>query len=281
MVPSLKRFDLAIDFIAELVKVDPRYTLRVKGHRPEDYAWMRTRTEEMSWYEEVYKQIAARGLTSHVIFDPHGNDMGDWYAKIGFILSLSDEEGSHQAVAEGMATGCIPVIRNWVGADRIYPPRYISGSASHLVQQVLQQTECESFRIESEYCRTFSASRFDIKPIASKLKATILQSARKKTEIKGINSVDLLSLPNILIIAYIPVNSSGGYRIRVEQEIRQLLQAGSRVQLACVLQLPKPESVEIGGGSVEDLLDIHKASFQRLGCITHIVPVTDFFKLEV
>jgi len=47
--------------------------------------------------------------------------MGDWFSKIGYILSTSDFEGSHLSVAEAMASGSSPVIITWDGADEIYP----------------------------------------------------------------------------------------------------------------------------------------------------------------
>ena len=70
-------------------------------------------------------EIDAAPHSNAVIFDRHGDDMAIWYSKVGFILSTSDHEGSHQAIAEGMAAGCIPIIRNWNGATPLYPPQFV------------------------------------------------------------------------------------------------------------------------------------------------------------
>ena len=60
-----------------------------------------------------------------MIYDGHGNDMHNWFQKVGYILSTSDFEGSHQAVAEGMAAGSVPIIYNWDGADTVYPEKFV------------------------------------------------------------------------------------------------------------------------------------------------------------
>lgn len=126
MVPQSKRLDRALDILKELRKEDDGYILRVKGKRPEDYPWMAQRTEEMAWYNAQYRRLEEDPLLKGaVIFDPHGNDMPEWYAGIDYILSVSDHESFHLAIAEGAAAGCIPIILPWEGADEIYPQEWV------------------------------------------------------------------------------------------------------------------------------------------------------------
>lgn len=138
IVPQRKRFDLALDLLEKLRRVDRRYTLRVKGKLPEDFPWMKKRTEEMQYYEEQYKRIEqSELLAGAVVFDGHGNDMEHWFTKVGYILSTSDFEGSHQAVAEGMASGCIPLILPWEGADELYPAKYVFNTIADMCHKVV------------------------------------------------------------------------------------------------------------------------------------------------
>lgn len=126
MVPQSKRLDRALDILKELRKEDQDYTLRVKGKRPEDYPWMAQRTEEMAWYEAQYRRLEEDSdLKGAVFFDGHGNDMPEWYAGIDYILSVSDHESFHLAVAEGIAGGGVPVILPWEGAGEIYPESWV------------------------------------------------------------------------------------------------------------------------------------------------------------
>ncbi len=121
IVPQSKRFDRALDILKELRKEDKGYTLRVKGKRPEDYPWMKNRPEEMAWYESQYQRLESDpDLMGAVHFDPQGNDMPEWYSGIDYILSVSDHESFHLAVAEGAAAGCEPILFNWDGSSDIY-----------------------------------------------------------------------------------------------------------------------------------------------------------------
>lgn len=130
IVPQRKRFDLAIDILKELRKDDDGYILRIKGKRPEEYSWMANRPEEMAWYEEQYKRLHEDPLLKDaVIFDPHGNDMPEWYAGIDYVLSTSDFESFHFTIADGAAAGCTPIILPWEGADEIYPKEWVYADA--------------------------------------------------------------------------------------------------------------------------------------------------------
>ncbi|WAM50922.1 glycosyltransferase, partial [Vreelandella venusta] len=127
IVPQSKRIDRALGILKQLRKEDTGYTLRVKGKQPADYPWMaKYRPEEMAWYDEQYRRIAEDpDLQGAVVFDSHGNDMPQWYAGIDFILSVSDHESFHLAVAEGAASGCTPIVLPWEGADEIYPSEWV------------------------------------------------------------------------------------------------------------------------------------------------------------
>jgi hypothetical protein len=62
-----------------------------------------------------------------------------WYKKIDYILSVSNYEGSHQAVAEGMASGVNPLILPWPGAETIYPLEYVFPNVNELVSFVMSK----------------------------------------------------------------------------------------------------------------------------------------------
>ncbi|WP_244208620.1 glycosyltransferase [Vreelandella andesensis] len=169
MVPQSKRLDRALDILKELRKEDTGYTLRVKGKRPEDFAWMvMHRPEEMAWYEEQYRRLQEDPLLQDaVIFDPHGNDMPQWYAGVDFILSVSDHESFHLAVAEGAASGCTPIVLPWEGADEIYPKEWIYTSTNVVVEGIAANS-CNAEKVFS-----FAKDYFDIDLIGKKLVAVV------------------------------------------------------------------------------------------------------------
>ncbi|MEI2423135.1 glycosyltransferase [Arthrospira platensis SPKY2] len=120
--PARKRLDLAIDTLRYLLDKDQRYMLHIKGPAPQSYNWLWARTKERLYYEDVYERInSSSDLRYRVVFDPAGKDVEHWLQKINYLISPSDFESFHMAVAEGMSSGAIPIVWNWDGAASIYP----------------------------------------------------------------------------------------------------------------------------------------------------------------
>ncbi|NYS60324.1 hypothetical protein [Vreelandella salicampi] len=120
IVPALKRVDLAFELLKHLKSVDSRYSLSLKGGAPNDYTWMQNRPGQVNWYNKTFERYQNLVKDGSIIFEEESDDVATWYESIGVILSMSDIEGSHQSVAEGVASGCVPVIRNWDGASQLY-----------------------------------------------------------------------------------------------------------------------------------------------------------------
>lgn len=159
--PKLKAPHLAFEILTRLKEADRRYTLFIKGRSPRELDWLWKRPEERRYYEDLWALVDASPFANSIVFDPYGDDVAGWLSKIGFILSVSDFEGSHQAVAEGMASGAVPVIRAWRGANQIYPQRYIFGSSSEGADLVRKWNTRERRERESMSCCEW-ARRFDL-----------------------------------------------------------------------------------------------------------------------
>lgn len=141
VVPQLKRLDLALDVLRELRRKDERFSLFIKGKRAQDYPWMADRPDEMDYYQTQDRRIQDDPLLrGSVHFDPHGDDMPKWYAKIGTVLSVSDLESFHLTLADGAASGALPATLAWPGADQIYPVSWISPDISTLVERIFLLT---------------------------------------------------------------------------------------------------------------------------------------------
>ena len=120
IAPKRKRFDRAVDLLVELKKLDDRYTLHIKGHHPSQYPWLWKQDAEREYYLREFKKINSLSIHNSIVFDPPGNDIPDWFRCIGCILSPSDFESFHMAVAEGMCSGTQPIVWDWEGASEIY-----------------------------------------------------------------------------------------------------------------------------------------------------------------
>jgi glycosyltransferase involved in cell wall biosynthesis len=137
-----KRFDLALDILAEVRRHDPRFALFVRSKMPwqNAYAWARSQEREHvgRCFERIEQDPLLRGS---VAFSPPGRDMAGWYRRIGHILSTSDIEGSHVAAAEGMASGAVPVMRPWQGASELYGEEWVHDSVQHAADAILNNAD--------------------------------------------------------------------------------------------------------------------------------------------
>lgn len=139
ITPQRKRLDRAITLMEEILKTHPEAKLYIKGERPENYPWMHApgRVEELDYYKKEYERIEENKLLKNaIIFDGFGNDMPNWYQKIDFILSPSDFESFHYALADGVSSGCVPIVWNWEESEKIYTKKWVVNSESEALNIV-------------------------------------------------------------------------------------------------------------------------------------------------
>nr|WP_240489739.1 glycosyltransferase [Actinomadura atramentaria] len=137
IAPSRKRLDLALDAVEDLRRDDPRFVLFVKSKLPWDYWWIWRKPEERAHYERLFRRIRRSPLLAGgVVFDAYGHDVAAWLRRVGFVLSTSDDESFHLAPAEGMASGAVPALLDWPGADTIYDRRWIHATTSAMADSI-------------------------------------------------------------------------------------------------------------------------------------------------
>lgn len=164
-LPKLKRMDLALDIFEELYNTDDRYVLHFKGKRPEELRWLMRIDEEREFYDKQFKRIENAEWKENVIFEPFG-DVVEFYNKMEFILSVSEVESFHLAVAEGMACGAIPVITNWEGSRTIYSSDFIINDISEIQNYI---STMRKRKTEIDYKLTEDVKQFDKNRILNEL----------------------------------------------------------------------------------------------------------------
>ena len=100
---------------------DSRWVLRLAGDHFDveslDYGY---------WKDVCEPYILSNGLSDFIHFDGF-QEISKWLEGIGFILSVSDREGTHEALVEGVSSGSIPIILDWEmvkrfgGVRKLYP----------------------------------------------------------------------------------------------------------------------------------------------------------------
>ncbi len=271
-VPQRKRLDLALEILDKLHEAGSASHLHIKGKRPEEYPWMLSRTDEMAWYERIDRRIDESPLRDYVHFWPASDDMEQWYSTIGVILSASDFEGSHQAVAEGMASGAVPVIRNWDGADLLYPPEHVFADVEEAAGRILAlQRDPQTFTAAAEQAHAFAAEHFDQERICRTYEQ-LIDRLHSPCPSETPNVDVVRPQASVVHVAYIAPGAQHGYRTRVEQEVGLLTDMGFDVTLAAFCP-----------GSAGWLRRRrHGAELTRAtGARVHVLPTRHFFDLDL
>lgn len=139
IVPARKGLHHALDLLARLRSVDPRFSLRIKGRLPSETSWMAERTTEAPYYRHQFARLTQDPLLDEAVhFDPFGPDMRDWYARIGVALSTSAFESFHFTLPDGAVHGNVPVSLAWPGADQLYPLDWLHASVEAMASRVLE-----------------------------------------------------------------------------------------------------------------------------------------------
>lgn len=144
-VPRLKRLDRALDILKALRNRDRRYRLFVKGRFPWEYPWIWRKPEEKLFFEECLNRIKTDvDLQDAVVFDKFGSDIALWLRKIGVILSVSDLESFHMALAEGISAECYPLLWEREGARELFPWISLYDCADSLAEDLLHNNSDEA-----------------------------------------------------------------------------------------------------------------------------------------
>lgn len=171
---SRKRLDRALDVLAGLRAQDPRWQLRIKGTSPWDSRWVADRPDEVAWFDEQLRRLDEQPLRSGVVLDPRGPDVATWLRGIGYVLSPSDDESFHLAPAEGMASGTVPVLWPWPGAEEIYDPSWVVRDAAEAVDRLAALAADPDARAAAgERARRLITDRYRLEDVAMRFGAVL------------------------------------------------------------------------------------------------------------
>lgn len=141
VLPERKGLHRALDLLAALRRDEPRFTLRIRGHRPDAVGWMADRPAAAAYYGEQLRRLREDPLLAEAVrWDPHGPDMGAWYAGVGVALSVSDFESFHFTLPDGAVHGCLPRSLAWAGADLLYPRDWLHPDVDALARSIRSAT---------------------------------------------------------------------------------------------------------------------------------------------
>ena len=88
------------------------------------------------------------------------DDMAKWYADKDYVISTSLFESFHYSIAEGMASGLLPLIHNWYGAQYLYPNEYMFSDPDNCLK-LLCDLEKHDKQEAAEKNRRFIIGRYN------------------------------------------------------------------------------------------------------------------------
>ncbi|MFF7468036.1 glycosyltransferase family 1 protein [Streptomyces sp. NPDC008092] len=167
IAPSRKRLDLGLDVLEALRARDRRWHLSVKSKPPWEYWWIWNKPEERAHYEAILRRMQTSPLLEGaVVFDRFGPDVPNWLRRVGHVLSTSDDESFHLAPAEGMASGAVPALLPWPGADEIYDRRWIHDTPQAMADAIAALAEQEDWQSAGAAARAQVREGFSLERVA-------------------------------------------------------------------------------------------------------------------
>jgi glycosyltransferase involved in cell wall biosynthesis len=140
-----KNPELLLQCMADLVSRDPGYVLHIAGSY-----------QDLRYKYYFDKMIPCMNLENNVKFHGWVDDVDRWLEDKSIIVSTSVLESFGMGLVEAMAKGIKPVIHNWVGAENIFPQKYLFNTVKDFSDLVLSND------YDSKEYRSYVVGRFDI-----------------------------------------------------------------------------------------------------------------------
>lgn len=180
IVPQQKGFDRAVDLAELLIGRGQSVELHLKGPRPETIPFMQApnRAKELQYYSALQDRIQKNpNLCNAVHFHDWGNDVARFYQNVDHILSASESESFHYALADGVASGCHPVIWDRPEAADIFSPDWVvpdTRAAADRIMSFRQQTRAQQ-QSEMKDGRNLVVGKYGSENIFPRLDALLLE----------------------------------------------------------------------------------------------------------
>lgn len=140
-----KNVALAIQILAELVKIDKNYKLHIAGEFVD--------TEYELYIKELIKKC---GLEKNVQFYGLVENIAEWWQDKQYLLSTSIHESFGYSIVEAMAMGIKPVIHDFYDAKELFEPQWLFRTVDEAVQMITSE------EYDSAYYRAFVQQRYSL-----------------------------------------------------------------------------------------------------------------------
>ncbi|WP_405306368.1 hypothetical protein [Methanobrevibacter sp.] len=132
--PSYKGYMRALDILNQLKEHDD-FKLYLYG---KDYTQMhwKDNPEQIEYFNACDEFIEENNLGNSIV-NRGWVERNDMFQDIGYVLSLSDIEGSHLSPTEAFADSTISLLIKWPGVEYVYPKELIFDGSEEIVRFIL------------------------------------------------------------------------------------------------------------------------------------------------
>jgi glycosyltransferase involved in cell wall biosynthesis len=121
---------------------------------------------------QVYFEHLLPKLNIPISFDGWVEDVPGYLRDKDYVISTSLFESFHYSIAEGMASGLLPLLHDWRGAEYLYPPEYLFTTPQTCVE-LIKRLEKEDRPAFGKQCREYIVQRYEQKSQLAKINALI------------------------------------------------------------------------------------------------------------
>lgn len=167
----------ALEVLAALRADDPQWRLSLVGA---DFL-RNDVTTTRRYADEFVARLLQEDVRDAVDFVGWTDDLRPHLAAAGFVLSTSRRESFGVGLAEGAASGAVPVVRNWPmfatldGARRLFPPEWVVDTVEEAVDRIREHAEDPAWTTASQAARADVLYRFDPGDTMETLRRVVLE----------------------------------------------------------------------------------------------------------
>lgn len=170
----------SLDVLELLQEHDPEWTLLLIGTSHSTIAVPESEVDYFLRFEERVKTFG-----NSVKFLGHQSNLPEIFRDIGVVLSSSRVEGAPVSIQEGVASGALPVIRNWPmlkalnAAGSLYPHNWVVESPAEAAERILTWADRAASPVDEEQLRTWMVENFDADKLIPILTEMILDEGSR------------------------------------------------------------------------------------------------------
>ncbi|WP_404290812.1 glycosyltransferase [Glutamicibacter arilaitensis] len=160
-VPQRKGYLKALEVLSKLKETDDRYSLSVMGKSYRELTWVAGDPLEQAYFSACDSFIDAHDLNDSV----HNLGWVDTYDSVheyGFVLSMSEHEGSHVGPGEAFCAGNQGVFLPWRGVEYVYPETSVFDDTDAISEYILSMRNLDEFNRVAIAGQDYMRDNYDI-----------------------------------------------------------------------------------------------------------------------